>query len=282
MSTPSPEDRAREKAHAFLTINHRTCWRNSPEEPYHHSDFCDRLTARELEHEAEREALQRDLEVRRHPGEVERRLTEALAEASARCEALQRERDEWRTLADRCEDVATLRGERDTALADLATARADLDSATVLYAQVSGELAAARAERDLAQARVLAEARDRIVDGAMDVVRQAVAPVQVRAETAERDLAALRRRVGEAAREDDERTATIRENARHRSPIDAVDFVLAQLDHARAAAGELRGMLREAVQLITTKAVNVATVDVGRLQAFTKCPDVLAVIKETP
>jgi hypothetical protein len=64
--------------------------------------------------------------------------------------------------------------------------------------------------------------------------------------------------------------------------LDVFSKTHGELAAQRAAAGELRGMLREAVELITTKAVNVATVDVGRLQAFTKRPDVLAATKEEP
>jgi hypothetical protein len=125
--------------------------------------------------------------------------------------------------------------------------RADLDSATVLYAQVSGE------------------------------------------------LAALRRRVGEAARKRPLKYGALASDSSRevvsklmtfigqdyqRSNEHMVEEMAVLIDRERAAAGELRGVLREAVDLIATKAVNVATVDVGRLQAFTKRPDVLAATKE--
>lgn len=190
--------------------------------------------------------------------------------------------------------------ERDTALADLAAARADLDSATVLYAQAKGELAAARAERDDLEGQ-LAECCDErdahekqigemVVQAGLDCewsnfhehtdcIGEAFDALHARADTAERDLAALRRRVEEACKEDDKRTARVR--ATESIMVGDVAHLLSVIDAQRAAADELRGMLREARGLMLGPD---HAADVGLWRSacdeFANRPDVLTAIKE--
>lgn len=111
-----------------------------------------------------------------------------------------------------------------------------------------------------------------------------------RAETAERELAALRRRVEEAAREDATEVATIRAAVAFPEVVKSYDaasvlHVLRALDHARAAAGELRGMLREARSVLMTihdRAPGEHGAAVRLLAfAFWNRPDIIAACKET-
>jgi predicted RNase H-like nuclease (RuvC/YqgF family) len=117
--TPSPEARpdlearARARAHEILDYD-------APDSEHHSANG------------------KTDLHYTAHTREQCDRLTSVLLEREAEREALQRERDRMHEL------MQLAHAGRDTALADLAAARADLDSATVLYAQVSGDLAALR------------------------------------------------------------------------------------------------------------------------------------------
>jgi len=226
---PDLEQRAREKAHAMFRQAHLDgfivplCWQEGHVGKCGPGNgewlsWCDRLTAFVAAAEAEREALQRERDdLKSAHFDVSATALEQTARLSAMC------------------------GERDTALADLAAARADLDSATVLYAQVSG------------------------------------------------DLAALRRRVGEAAREDDAIAEVVRRGVDlSGATIAETKHLLSVIDHARAGAGELRGMLKEAVRLLKDRpAHGYAPDSYGNLwqhevSELTNRPDVLAAIKEEP
>lgn len=93
-----------------------------------------------------------------------------------------------------------------------------------------------------------------------------------RAETAERDLAALRRRVEEACREDTNHVAWVRARVATmpaHSTWAGFAPVLEALDHARAAAGELRAALQPFADAATLTHVE-AEPDVG-VEEFWMC-----------
>jgi len=106
-------------------------------------------------------------------------------------------------------------------------------------------------------------------------------------DTALADLAALRRRVGEtlAGDDDDVRSARIQGDC---AGWEWLGRVVERYDASRAAAGELRGMLREAVRLLKDRpAPRSAPDSYGNLwqhevSELTNRPDVLAAIKEEP
>lgn len=101
-----------------------------------------------------------------------------------------------------------------------------------------------------------------------------------RAETAERDLAALRRRVEEAASGDDKRTARVR--ATEVIMVGDVGHLLSVIDAQRVAAGDLRGMLREACGSIAwwvEHAGEAFPVHAYKDRALLKRPNVIAATK---
>lgn len=205
------------------------------------------------------------------------RLTAILLEHARELEALQRERDEARENLRRANLVIT-------------AAQGNINA-------LHADLAAARAERDRLDERCHAYAK-RLEESHEGQLNE-------RVQELERDLAALRRRVGEAAREGARpdglstpgQFAQAFHNEAHALMVDAredlADWVSrrdarweGELSLARAAAGELRGMLREAMERLGDRPLSVSlpgSYGAAWNAAVTELlnrPDVIAATKE--
>lgn len=140
------------------------------------------------------------------------------------------------------------------------------DRLTALLLEHAREREALQRERDDAEGET-AKVRMELLNTVATLNGGIEAWVVQRAETVLADLAALRRRVEEAASGDDKRTARVR--ATEVIMVGDVGHLLSVIDAQRVAAGELRGMLREA-----------HSTPPEELHAFWSRPDVLAAIKE--